>query len=229
MLDDDELTLRLLKRQLEHRRYLCASFRQSAGLLAALDNGTTSPDLCVLDYFLESEKKTGLDVCRKIKARLRVPVIMLTANGNTETIVNCLSAGADQYVVKPYNVDELVARMEATLRLYEGNSADNRVTDRLPSGISFSWAERQLVGRDGTAVKLTEKEIALFELFMAAGDTYLGRERAFSAIYGVEMEPFNRSIDILVSRLRKKLMVIDKASDIMTVRGRGYLLVLPQG
>jgi DNA-binding response OmpR family regulator len=152
---------------------------------------------------------------------------MLTANGEMETIVNCLNAGADQYLVKPYRIEELIARIEAVLRLYPDRTAINRKREGLPFPVNIDWGERKLIGRDGSVIRLTEKELSLLELFIAAGDSLLDREKSFSAIYDKEMDPFNRSIDILVSRLRKKLMVVERNSDIMTIRGRGYHLVMP--
>lgn len=181
----------------------------------------------ILDYFLGEKGISGLDVCRKIKARYRAPVVMLTANAQMETIVNCLNAGADQYLVKPYRIEELIARIEAVLRLYPDRTAITRTREALSFPVNIDWAERKLIGRDGSVIRLTEKELSLLELFIAAGDSLLDREKSFAAIYDKEMDPFNRSIDILVSRLRKKLMVVERNSDIMTIRGRGYHLVMP--
>lgn len=227
MLDDDEFILRTFERQLVRRRYSCASFLDSTSLLASLEIGL-APDLVILDYFLADEKRTGLDVCREIKSRFRVPVFMMSANANTKVIVKCLNAGADQYVVKPCQIEELVARMEASLRLYGDVEVNNWEAECLPYGIKFSRAERRLTGRDGSAVRLTEKEFVLFELFIAAGSNHLERTRAFMAIYGTELDPFNRSIDVLVSRLRRKLIFIDRNINITNVRSRGYMLVLSE-
>ena len=226
-LDDDELTSRLLKLQVERRKYACVAFLRSADLSSYLGNGRV-PDVFILDYFLGEKGISGLDVCRKIKARYRAPVVMLTANAQMETIVNCLNAGADQYLVKPYRIEELIARIEAVLRLYPDRTAITRTREALPFPVNIDWAERKLIGRDGSVIRLTEKELSLLELFIAAGDSLLDREKSFAAIYDKEMDPFNRSIDILVSRLRKKLMVVERNSDIMTIRGRGYHLVMPQ-
>lgn len=226
-LDDCEFTSSLLKRQVERRKYSCVAFLRSNDLLSYLAKGKV-PDVFILDYYLGHEGHSGLDLCRKIKGRYRVPVVMLTANSQIETIVNCLNAGADQYLVKPYHAEELIARVEAVLRLYPDSAATDRTRERLPFPVKVDWLERKLIGRDGSTIRLTEKELSLLELFIAAGDSLLDREKSFAAIYDKEMDPFNRSIDILVSRLRKKLMLVEQKSDIMTIRGRGYLLVMPQ-
>lgn len=226
-LDDDEFTSSLLKRQLERRKYSCVAFLRSSDLLSYLEN-SKAPDVFILDYHLGYEGHSGLDLCRKIKGRYRVPAVMLTANSEVETVVNCLNAGADQYLVKPYKIEELIARVEAVLRLYPDRAEMDRQRARLQFPVKIDWAERKLIGRDGSTIRLTEKELSLLELFIAAGDRLLDREKSFAAIYDKEMDPFNRAIDILVSRLRKKLMAVAPNSDIMTVRGRGYLLVIPQ-
>jgi len=230
ILDDDEILLRILSSQLERRRYKCQAFLKIDIFLAHLEKQEKA-DIYIVDYFLDCKKNSGLDVCRKIKSRHRAPVIMLTSNKSTDTIVSCLNAGADQYVVKPYEVNELVARMEATMRLYDGGgdgslpSADP--ADRYREHFSVNWLLRKLTAGSGITVNLTEKELALFELFVAAADRTLNRQTAYVSIYGAEMDPLNRSIDILVSRLRKKLQVLDAGVDIVTVRGGGYLLVMP--
>ena len=111
----------------------------------------------ILDYFLGEKGISGLDVCRKIKARYRAPVVMLTTNAQMETIVNCLNAGADQYLVKPYRIEELIARIEAVLRLYPDRTAIAQKREALPFPVNIDWAERKLIGRDGSVIRLTEK------------------------------------------------------------------------
>src|SRR3989338_6301331 len=224
ILDDDEIAALFLKRQLERRKYSCISFCQSVNFFAWLDGGA-APSLIILDYFLGNEKCSGLDVSMRAKGALGVPVIMLTGDRRTRTVVNCLNAGADQYVTKPYDIDELVARIGAVLRLYEGKVANYRPNEILSSGIRINWDERRLSSAHGSVVSLTEKELALLALFLASDEAYVDREWAFSAIYGMERGPLNRAVDVLISRLRKKLVLLDSAIDIVTVRGNGYFLV----
>lgn len=230
ILDDDEILVRILVAQLERRRYRCLAFLKTDEFLDHLDSQDKA-DLYIVDYFLDSRKNSGLDVCRKIKSRHRAPVIMLTSNKGTETIVNCLNAGADQYIVKPCDVDELVARMVATMRLYEvevqGATPANDMAGRYRAHFSVNWLLRTLTTHSGKSVRLTEKELALFELFVAAADSTLNRQQAYGSIYGVEMDPLNRAIDILVSRLRRKLQELQADIDIVTIRGGGYLLAIP--
>lgn len=225
ILDDDELSALFLQRQLERRRYFCIAFSNSLDFFAWLESGA-APGLIILDYFLGNERCCGLDVCVRVKAELGVPVIMLTGDCRTRTIVDCLNAGADQYVTKPYNIDELVARIGVVFRLCEGKGEKFRPHEILSSGIRVNWDERRLSTAHGCEVSLTEKELALLALFLASDEAYVDRERAFSTIYGLEREPLNRAIDVLISRLRKKLVLLGDAMDIVTVRGGGYFLVL---
>jgi len=231
ILDDDEIIACMLVSQLERRRYRCLLFLKTEDFLAYL-NAEEKADLYIIDFFLDSKKSSGLDVCRKIKSRHRAPVIMLTSNKGTDTIVSCLNAGADQYIVKPCATDELVARMVATMRLYdaepEGSGSAPDLADRYREHFSVNWLFRTLTVRNGTSVRLTEKELALFELFVVAADSTLNRQLAYGSIYGIEMDPLNRAIDILASRLRRKLQGLQAGIDIVTIRGGGYMLVLPQ-
>jgi len=231
ILDDDEILARLLSSQLERRRYKCKTFTRTEDFLACLETQKKA-DIYIVDFFLDSKKSSGLDVCRKIKGRHRAPVIMLTSNRDTDTIVSCLNAGADQYMVKPYDVNELDARMVAALRLYEtafdSASQSSDPASRYRDHFNVNWLLRRLTASNGKTVTLTEKELALFELFVASVDNMLNRQSAYGSIYGAEMDPMNRSIDILVSRLRKKIQVLEAGVDIVTVRGGGYLLVMPE-
>jgi len=231
ILDDDEILTRMLVSQLERRRYRCIAFLKTEEFLEYLDQQDKA-DLYIIDFFLDSRKSSGLDVCRKIKSRHRAPVIMLTSNKGTDTVVACLNAGADQYIVKPCALDELVARMVATMRLYDIESASPEpaleVANRYRAHFSVNWLLRTLTSPTGNSVRLTEKELALFELFVAAADGTLNRQQAYGSIYGVEMDPLNRAIDILASRLRRKVQELDAGIDIVTIRGGGYLFALPQ-
>ena len=229
ILDDDEVILRLLQTQLKQRHFSCRGFSRTEEFIRFLDIREKRADLYIVDYFLEAHSISGLDVCRKIKSRHRAPVIMLTANKATFAIVNCLRAGADQYIVNPCHIDELEARIYATLRLYENSSWSLNATasaERLQGQLTVNWLLRMLTTADGKFVRLTEKEIALFELLLAV-DGVLSRDIAYSSIYGSTMAPLNRSIDILVSRLRRKLVVLSIGIDVRSSRGGGYMLINP--
>ena len=220
-LDDDEFVLRTLAHQLEKQGCECVPFSDTSAFLDNIERSDAF-DAVILDYHLPHAKETGLDICSRLKARFRKPVIMLTGDSATETIVACLNAGADQYVVKPYNIAELVARISAACRTYSEGVRPGSAEQRLRKDVQINWRLRMVSGKPDLQQKLTEKELALLELFMASANGYIDRARSFSALYGYEMEPMNRSIDILVSRLRKKLRRALDGMEIVTVRGSGY-------
>jgi DNA-binding response OmpR family regulator len=225
VLDDDAVMASILKQQLAKNSYHCVIFSRTDDLLNYLEHNDP-PDLFILDYFLDNNRVSGLDVCRKVKAHIKAPVIMLTANSNTETIVSCLNAGADQYVIKPYNPHELIARIEAVTRLYYGKiDTTPKKYNSFANLLALSWQSLRLSGRDGRSVGLTKKEMSLLELFLASDDGYIDRRKSFYSIYGYEMDPSLRSIDVLISRLRKKLQMVEKSLKIKSSRGEGYVMI----
>jgi len=227
-LDDDEFMLRVLAFQLGRVGFKVMACSNADKFLENLERASRI-DAVILDYYLSGTRDSGLDICRKIKARHNCPVIMLTGNSETDSIVACLNAGADQYVVKPYKIEELAARIMAAARLYTTSAVpvpENGKPNRYD--VSVDWNLRLISVNGAESAKLTEKELALLEIFLASIDGYIDRASAFSSIYGYEMEPMNRTIDILVSRLRKKLCVNQKRVEIVNIRGLGYSLKLAE-
>lgn len=225
IVEDDEIYGRILDYQLRTHGYLpkvCSSTEKVFNIIK--NEGV--PDLFILDFFLGDNEPTGLDLCRKIISYFQRPVIMLTGDNRVETLVSCLNAGADQYIVKPCNSRELLARIEATLRksqLQKQPPKTPLVLD-IDENISLSWEDERLTHSDGRKIKLTQKEMGLLELFLKEHNRFIDRQKAFQTLYGYEMDPLNRSIDVLASKLRKKLREMDDAFRIKTLRGHGYVL-----
>lgn len=184
------------------------------------------PDLIVLDVNLPGED--GLSICRRIRAVDPVPILMLTAKSDEIDRVLGLEMGADDYVVKPFGPRELVARVRARLRrASEPPSArPNRryAFDRFIIDLDA----RQLALADGADVALTTGEFDLLACFVAAPRRVLTRDHILDKTRGRDADPFDRTVDMLVSRLRRKL---DKASPgsalVGTVRNGGYLFTAP--
>jgi DNA-binding response OmpR family regulator len=226
LVDDEMFSARVLQHQLERRGYLCQIILSGSALLEYLATGQR-PDIFLLDYFLGLDEPTGLALCRRIRALDATPVIMLTGNGEIDTLVACLKAGADQYIVKPCDIRELEARITAALRRSSPSAGEGPARIRaLEEGISLDWQARRVHSDDGLCTQLTEKEMALLELFVSSPDRRIDRADAFQAIYGFALPPDNRSIDVLVSKLRRKLAVLDSRCTISATRGQGYLLSL---
>jgi two-component system phosphate regulon response regulator OmpR len=179
------------------------------------------PDIVVLDIMLP--EMDGLAVCRKIRETSRVPIVMLTARGSVTDRIVGLEMGADDYLPKPFEPRELVARLQAVLRRGAATAADD---DRVRTGdLEVNWTTRAATLR-GEALLLTTSEFELLGLLVRNRGRVLSRERIMDQMRGVDWDAYDRSIDVLVSRLRQKLG--DDAKQpvfIRTVRGTGYCFI----
>jgi len=183
------------------------------------------PDLIVMDLMLPGED--GLSLTRRIKAARDVPVIMLSARGEDIDRIVGLEVGADDYLPKPFNPRELLARIRAVLR--RGGGANHEQSDRWQNQIArfgpFSLdLSAQALSRDGVELPLSQAEFSLLKLFVERPNRALSRDQIMDNLKGYERDPFDRSIDVRVTRLRKKLED-DPANPvyIRTVWGQGYL------
>jgi two-component system OmpR family response regulator len=193
----------------------------------------TRYDLVILDLSLPGEN--GLALCRELRARTEVAVIMLTARAELADRVVGLEVGADDYVTKPFEMRELVARIHTVLRRIRGHGADAR-QGAAPSGHEVRFGDwrlnttlRQLVDRDEVVVPLSNAEFRLLLAFVEQPNRVLDRELLINQARGRGLDVFDRSIDLLVSRLRQKLR--DDPRDptlIRTVRGVGYVFTATQ-
>jgi len=178
------------------------------------------PDLVVLDLMLPG--MDGLAVCRKIREGSRVPIVMLTARGDVTDRILGLELGADDYLPKPFEPRELVARIQAVLRRGAAASGDGAEEILRLGPLEVSWASCA-ASLDGRPLALTTAEFSLLGLLVRNRGRVLTRERILDETRGVDWEAYDRSIDVLVSRLRQKLG--DDARRprfIRTVRGTGY-------
>jgi two-component system OmpR family response regulator len=179
-------------------------------------------DLVLLDIMLPG--KDGLTLCREIRAERNLPVILLTALSEESDRVLGLEMGADDYLVKPFSSRELLARIRAVLRRVSGQLTVHETVDDERYGFS-GWhldpAKRELVDPGGVLVSLTGGEFDLLLAFVRNPQRVLNRDRLLELTKGRNAQPFDRSIDVQLSRLRKKLKNPDL---IKTVRGGGYLL-----
>ena len=177
-------------------------------------------DLIILDVMLP--KKSGFDVCKEIReAGLITPILMLTARGQTSDKVNGLKIGADDYVTKPFNMLELMARVEALLRRAP-------IRPAVQTGVFDSGSVRvDLVGtevaRDGIAVNLSAREFQLLRYFVEHRGATLSREELLKQVWGYSADVYTRTVDVHVASLRQKLEDDPKQPKfILTVQGLGY-------
>jgi two-component system OmpR family response regulator len=214
LIDDDERLAELLGRYFaKHDLALDAALRPSEGMAKLRGGGH---DLVILDVMLP--EKDGFEVCRDIRAHSDVPIIMLTARGEVMDRVVGLELGADDYLPKPFEPRELVARIHRILKRTT-RSADG---SNLHFGALQIDTALQRVTLDGVPVDLTAMEYRLLHLLASRpGKTY-HRDQILNQLKGIDAEVFSRSVDILVSRLRQKLR---PGEYIKTVRNAGYCFV----
>jgi two-component system, OmpR family, response regulator len=185
---------------------------------------TSAFDLAVLDVMMPGED--GLSLCRSLHHDSDMPVIMLTARGEDVDRILGLEMGADDYIAKPFNPRELVARIGAVLR--RANSMPKRGAARGGQILFDRWsldtAQRELAGPDGTIVPLSSGEFRLLLAFIERPNVSLSRDQLLDITRGRNAEPFDRSIDNAVSRLRRKIEEDPKAPRLIkTVWGGGYV------
>lgn len=241
VVDDDPVYLKLVGQWLHDMGMHCLLSSCSTDLYGELKSPRI-PDAFLLDYHLGTTQETGLSLCRGVRLRYDRPVIMLTADSTTQTTVACLEAGAEQYITKPCSPQELGARIRVVLRGHrdkrQGDVAEHLLAESFTehryvlAGIVLEPHKRQLHNLSDPSLHshLTEKEAQLMQLFMQSSDQTVSRADAFYRLYHYEMEPENRSIDVLVTKLRKKIARVDPTVHIHSLRGQGYrLIVEPSG
>ncbi len=225
VLDDDQRLRELLQRFLTEQGFRVSALPDARDLARRLERDP--PHLMVLDWMMPHED--GLSVCKRLRSGGdRTPIIMLTAKGEDEERIDGLDAGADDYLAKPFNPRELVARIQAVLRRTADVSPGAPTPTDQP--ISFGDCEvnfaTRVLTRGGVAQDLTTSEFAMLRVFVTHPHEPLTRERLSMLARGKEHEVFDRAIDVQVSRLRK-LVELDagKPRYIQTVWGRGYVFV----
>jgi len=226
VVDDDSEIRSLLREYLQKNGYRVTAVADGKGMWAAL--GEARPDIIVLDLMLPGDD--GLTLCRNLRARSETPVIMLTARGEETDRIVGLEMGADDYLAKPFNPRELLARIKSILRrtraLPENLQPDDASTIRF-AGWTLDIAARNLLSPDGVVVDLSGTEYKLLRVFLAHPNRVLSRDQLIDLMLSRDATPFDRSIDVQVSRLRHRLGdAANEPAIIKTVRGEGYVLAV---
>ncbi len=213
VIEDDAAISRVLQLELEHEGYEVESARDG---LEGLEKALKEPDLVILDLMLP--RLDGLEVCRRIRAKSRVPIIMLTAKDRVPDRVSGLDLGADDYLTKPFATEELLARVRARLRERAPQSNVVRYHDVVMD------RDRHEVTRADKPIALTAKEYALLEYLLLHRNKVHTRDELFNGVWGSDFLGDSNLIDVYVRYLRGK---IDEGFDeklITTVRGVGYTI-----
>jgi two-component system phosphate regulon response regulator PhoB len=216
--DEEALTL-LLRYNLEAEGYEVESVAR--GDEAETRFKEKLPDLVILDWMLPG--LSGIELCRRLRARAEsklLPIIMLTARGEESERVRGLATGADDYIVKPFSVPELMARVRALLR----RASPERVANVLTFADITLDRERKRVSRGEREVELGPTEFRLLEFLLERPGRVFSREQLLDGVWGNSVYIDERTVDVHVGRLRKMLIRGNEADPIRTVRGSGYAL-----
>jgi two-component system response regulator MprA len=215
IIEDDQAILKLIQRGLSYEGYLVDTATDGrTGLTQARDR---NPDLVILDWMLPG--MDGLEVCHRIRMGGSTPILMLTAKDTIQDRVQGLDAGADDYLTKPFNLDELLARIRALLR----RTQPERIQVLKFADLTLDTGSRQAT-RAGKLVQLTAKEYELLELFMRHPRQVLTREVIFDRVWGYDFGGESNVLEVYIRYLRQKLEYDNLARLIHTVRGVGYVL-----
>jgi two-component system OmpR family response regulator len=224
VVDDDAEIRELLTRYLRENGYRVTGVADGRGLRTALAAG--DPDLIVLDVMLPGED--GISLCRSVRARSQVPIIMLTARGDETDRVVGLEVGADDYVPKPFSPRELLARIKSVLRRSKALPPNLRREElrwfRF-AGWLLDAVTRNLTAPDGVLIPLGATEFKLLRTLLDHPGQVLTRDQLIELMLSRDADPFDRALDVQISRLRQRLREdAREPSIIKTVRGQGYVL-----
>jgi len=225
LVEDDPALRTLTTRALQENGYIVRPCATAPEMWRAIEAGTV--DLVLLDIMLPGT--SGIDLCRALRRESEVPIIFVSAKGSETDRVVGLELGADDYLPKPFSTRELVARIRAVLR--RGGPGDRRM--QRDSGIAefdgftVSMPRRELLSRSGGVIDLTGAEFDLLTAFIDNAQRVVARERLIELSRTRMGDSSDRSVDVLVSRLRRKLSSAGQDAPIITVRGVGYMLNAP--
>ena len=221
IVDDDEALRDLLKRYLSENGYIPLTVKDGVEMHKLLDK--TTPDLIILDLMLPGDD--GLTLAKQIRSKANTPIIILSARGDEVDRIVGLEVGADDYLAKPFSPRELLARIRSVLRRSQAQqiTETEKVQDKVFGDYRMLSQSRQLFFRD-KEVSLTNGEFTLLEVFTSNPNRVLNRDALLQLLKGYEHQPFDRSIDVRVTRLRRKIEP-DPSTPvyIRTIWGEGYL------
>ena len=227
IVDDEDLLRTLLRNRFEKEGFVVTEARDATELWQRLDAGRV--DLITLDLTLGRDD--GLALAREIRAKLNVPIIMISAKGEEIDRVVGLELGADDYITKPFSPREVVARVRAVLRRYGAGSPFECAGVAAPNGLRLAFqggvldvARREVTSDSGGLIDLTTTEFNLLELFLRHPQRVLTRDEIMNLLKGQDWSAFDRSVDSAIARLRKKIEPdVDRPRHIKTVRSVGYV------
>jgi len=229
VIDDDQQICELLQGYLQRQDFNVFYQHDGRDVLSVL--GEKKIDLVILDLMLPGED--GLSICQKIRQHSAVMIIMLTAVGEETDRIVGIEMGADDYLAKPFNPRELLARIKALIRRTSGELGQQRQQQQFAKVTNLYFADWmldrnkcQLVSPEKIVIPLTQGEYALLTVLLEHANQVLSRDQLLSVIHNREAGPFDRTIDVQIARLRKKIESDAKNPHyIKTIRGGGYQFI----
>ena len=222
IVDDDKISLRLLKSYLEKHQYDVRSTSDGSSFLAEFELYKGDLSMVILDVMLPDTD--GFTLCQTVRQQSQVPIIMLTASSDDTDRIIGLELGADDYMAKPYNPRELLARIKAVHRRMNFSGPNDKARYLRFSGFTMDLVERMLTDVEGTQVLLTSMDFNLLRFFAEHAGETLDRSQLMEQTRGRDLGPLDRSLDVQVSRLRQRLNDDGKQPALIkTVRGSGYV------
>ena len=220
IIEDDLRIRRILQLELEHEGYLVSLAKDGKEGLGKAK--LIRYDLILLDLMLP--EISGEEVCKELRKNSDVPIIVLTAKENIRSKVELLDMGADDYITKPFNIEELFARMRVALR----NKKDYQELNQLKyEDLVLDIIKKELI-IEKRKVSLTKTEYRLLELFILNREITISREKIITEIWGYDFEGEEKIVDVYLNSLRKKIEAPNKKY-IQNIRGFGYMLKLKRG
>lgn len=215
VIEDDDRIADFLIRALKAEGHNVTRLDSGREVVSVVRNGDF--EFILLDLMLPGT--SGLEVCQELRFRkINTPIIMLTAMDSTEDIIHGLKMGADDYITKPFDLDELMARIETVCRRQQGMATQN--TELCIADVHMD-TDSKVVTVGGQSVSLTAKELSILELLMSNPNKLFSRERILNNVWDANVDPLTNVVDVYIGRIRKKLGKDDSAF-IETVRGLGY-------
>ena len=228
LVDDDPDIIQPLKRFLCDHGLRVSTADCGRNMRKTLENSAI--DIILLDVMMPGED--GLMLCRYVQEKYNIPVILLTALSDDDDKVVGLEMGADDYISKPFNARVLLARLKAVLRRCENEPTEPAEESEVISINFGNWTldvyQREIIDKDNVAVALSAAEYRLLQVFLQRPQRTLSRDQLLDLTHGREAKAYDRSIDNLISRLRRKVETdTTNPKIIKTVRGGGYTLAIP--
>lgn len=218
LIDDDQKLGELLKNYLKSFEISLSVVTDPRDAMKTLNNH--DPDLLILDVMMPHIN--GFELCKIIRIEFDIPIIMLSARGEADDKIKGIDLGADDYLSKPFEARELVARIQSLMRRLQKNESDSDNAEQI-----FHIDQQRLeVTMNGNILDLTTKEFELMDLFLRNPGIIFSRDNIIKEIKGIDAHLFSRSIDILISRLRYKIENDPKSPKLIkTIWGKGYMFI----